>query len=406
MRSQFSSVSHTAQFGKNMGLLTAIGDAMSEAMILGRDVVLPVPDSHVSAPDHASLMSEHGSQQLASVPIFVADRFRCVLTLEKSSGAAFDVETVEFVRAIGVLCSPTLEDRYLAQRSLLQVLRDKTYQQLARLFGADYLGRKLLVGSTVLLLLFFFFATGSYRIAADTELEGVVQRVMAAPYAGYIAEGHVRAGDLVKAGDVVARLEDKELRLERQKWLSERSQYRHEYNAAFADTERSEVNIKRARMKQAAAELALTEQKLQRSNIVAPFDGVIISGDLSQRLGGFVEQGEVLFEIAPLDKYRVILLVDDTRISDVQPGQQGELVLSSLPDESYAFTVNRVTPITQAQDGANLFRVEASLIEASTQLRPGMQGVGKIEVDERRLISIWTRGFTDWLRLQLWKWLP
>ncbi len=405
------SVSHTAQFGKNMGLMTAIGEAMSEAMVLGRDVILPQPDSAVTAPDHGRLMSEHGSQSVLSIPVFVGDRFRCVLTLEKNlpdknTASDFDVETVEFVRAIGVLCSPTLEDRRLAQRSLLQVVRDKSREQLARLFGEGYLGRKLLATGLVLLLLFFFFATGSYRIAADTELEGVVQRVMAAPYSGYIAEERARAGDLVKAGDVVARLEDKELRLERQKWLSERSQYRHEYNKAFASEDRSEVNIKRARMQQASAQLALTEQKLQRSNIVAPFDGVIISGDLSQRLGGFVEQGEVLFEIAPLDRYRVILLVDDTRISDVSAGQHGELVLSSLPDESFEFVVSTVTPITRAKDGANLFRVEARLLQGSERLRPGMQGLGKIEVDERRLIGIWTRSFTEWLRLQLWKWLP
>jgi hypothetical protein len=35
-------------------------------------------------------------------------------------------------------------------------------------------------------------------------------------------------------------------------------------------------------------------------------------------------------------------------------------------------------------------------------LRPGMEGVGKIYVDERRLITVWTRSALEWLRLKVW----
>lgn len=399
-------VSHSAEFARQMGLLSAIGAAMAEALALGREVLLPQPDTVVSAPDHGVLLTEHNSRSVASVPIFVGDRYRCVLTLEKNSGAALDSEALEFVKAIAVLCSPTLEDRRAAQRSLWRVVVDKSREQLGRMIGTGYIGRKLIAAGLVLLVVFFSFATGTYRITAETELQGVVQRVMAAPFNGYVVEASVRAGDLVTADQVVARLDDKELRLEREKWLSERSQYRHEYNQAYARSERAGVNINQAKMKQAAAELALTEQQLARSRIMAPFDGLIISGDLSQRLGSFVEQGEVLFEIAPLDNYRIVLFVEDSRVADVQIDQQGSLVLSSLPDQTFSFVVTMITPMTEAREGANYFRVEARLLEGAERLRPGMQGVGKIAVDERLLIAIWTRSFTEWVSLQLWKWLP
>lgn len=35
-----------------------------------------------------------------------------------------------------------------------------------------------------------------------------------------------------------------------------------------------------------------------------------------------------------------------------------------------------------------------------------MEGVGKIEIDQRRLIWIWGHPILDWLRLKLWSWLP
>ena len=43
---------------------------------------------------------------------------------------------------------------------------------------------------------------------------------------------------------------------------------------------------------------------------------------------------------------------------------------------------------------------------APAVLRPGMEGVAKVEIDRRSQLWIWTRGLRDWFRLFLWKWLP
>jgi hypothetical protein len=40
--------------------------------------------------------------------------------------------------------------------------------------------------------------------------------------------------------------------------------------------------------------------------------------------------------------------------------------------------------------GRNFFRVEASATGDIAKLRPGMEGVGKIDVDRRKLLWIWT----------------
>ena len=47
-----------------------------------------------------------------------------------------------------------------------------------------------------------------------------------------------------------------------------------------------------------------------------------------------------------------------------------------------------------------------ALAKYDGQSLPGMQGVAKIHIDERKLVWIWTRSTTDWLRLWLWSWLP
>jgi multidrug resistance efflux pump len=255
-------------------------------------------------------------------------------------------------------------------------------------------------------VVFFSFKTGDYKITADTVIEGAVKRVVVAPFDGYIKEAQVRAGDLVESGMLMCTVDDRDLRLERLNWLSKQTQYQRQYQEALAEHKRAEAKIIKAQLEQATARLNLVESQLERTLIVAPFTGIVLSGDLSQRLGGSVEKGENLFEVAPLDAYRVIFEIDERRIADVRVGQHGYMILSALPHEHFDLVVEKVTPISIAKEGLNYFRVEATLRNISELLRPGMEGIGKLHVDRRNLLSIWTRDLREWLRLWVWSWWP
>jgi RND family efflux transporter MFP subunit len=249
-------------------------------------------------------------------------------------------------------------------------------------------------------------AGGEYRVTAHATVQGEVQRAVVAPFDGYIAASSARAGDRVAAGQELGRLDDKDLVLEQQNLTSQRGQLVGEYREALAGHDRAESTVKKARIDQIDAQLALVDEKLRRTRMTAPFDGLIVTGDISQSLGATVERGQVLFEMAPLDGYRVILQVDERDVADVAVGQSGALVLSSLPDERFRFSVAKITPVAESEEGKNFFRVEAKLEEGSERLRPGMEGVSKIEIGDRKLAWIWTHRLTDWLRLWSWTWLP
>jgi multidrug efflux pump subunit AcrA (membrane-fusion protein) len=140
--------------------------------------------------------------------------------------------------------------------------------------------------------------------------------------------------------------------------------------------------------------------------VLAPFDGIVVAGDLSQQLGAPIEKGKVLFEVAPLDSYRLVIEVDERDIADVAVGQRGSLLLSAFPSEEIKVTVEKVTPVSTAKEGRNFFRVEAQFDQPHDRLRPGMEGAGKIEIDRRSLVWIWTHQIVDWMRLAAWSWLP
>ncbi|MBT8446491.1 MAG: HlyD family efflux transporter periplasmic adaptor subunit, partial [Gammaproteobacteria bacterium] len=175
-----------------------------------------------------------------------------------------------------------------------------------------------------------------------------------------------------------------------------------EYREAMAERDRAKTAVLQAQLRQAEAQLDLIDAQLARTRVAAPFAGLVIDGDLSQSLGAPVERGSVLFKIAPLSGYRVVLQVDETDVAEVAAGQQGRLSLASLPGRTFPITIEQVTPVAEAADGHNRFRVEARLDESAEALRPGMEGVGKIAIGERRYGWLLTHRLVDWLTLKLW----
>jgi multidrug efflux pump subunit AcrA (membrane-fusion protein) len=153
---------------------------------------------------------------------------------------------------------------------------------------------------------------------------------------------------------------------------------------------------------EARAQLELVRQQLARTRLLAPMDGIVIKGDLSQTLGAPVQRGDALLTLAPAQQFRLIIEVDERDVAEVKAGQTGQLALSALPVDTLAFTVQRVTPVATVRDGRNAFEVEAKLAGPAPALRTGLEGVAKIDAGERSFAWIWGHRAVDWLRLAWW----
>ena len=275
---------------------------------------------------------------------------------------------------------------------------------MSGVFGSDYLGVKFISVLVVTAFVLMSFMRWDYKISADAMLEGAIERVITAPENGFIKEASARPGDVVEVGVALATLDDRDLQLEKLKWLGKFKQVSKEYREALALHDLSQIGILRAQLSQAEAQLEILEQKLSRTVIAVPISGVIVSGDYTRALGSPVERGQVLYKVSPLDDYRIVLQVDESDVSDITVGMHGELTLSAAAEETFEMEVLKITPVSIAENGINYFQVEASLITSPEFLRPGMQGIGKISVGERQVLWIWTHKMLDWIRLKLWSW--
>jgi RND family efflux transporter MFP subunit len=401
-------LSHTATFDPRSDLVRALGEAMDEVLDLGVAVSHPSPEGGDSpgAIAHAEAARALNVQAMLSVPLLHEAQTIGVLTFERNTGPPFDPGEQRIAQSIGVLLGPVWALQRAQERPWHVRAREAWRHGLVATFGPHHPGLKFAAGTCALLLLASALVQADHRVAARTVIEGSMQIASTAPFDGFIAAAAVRAGDTVKAGQPMARLDDRDLKLERERWNADLQQQQRKFQVAMAQADRGAMGVIAAQIAQSDAQLALASEKLARATLLAPFDGVVVSGDLSQSIGMPVEQGKLLFEVAPLEGYRVVLQVDDRDIARLALAQRGELVLSSLPERKLPFTVSTITPVAAQVDGRNVFRVEARIEGNPPRLRPGMEGVGKVVVGQRSLLWIWTHSAFDWLRLAFWNFMP
>ena len=402
-------LSHSAVFTDKANLVRELGASMDEAIDQRVITIFPPiePDSIAVTHHLAELVRAAGDGAACVVPFADGEAMAGAILLETPSGKRFDRDARSLCEYAALLLGPLLAVKRRDDRSLIAKARDSVQQFFQRLIGPAHTGLKLITGSVVLATVCLCLIDGEYRITADATLEGAIQRSIAVPLSGFVSEAYARAGDTVREGEEIFTLDSRDLRLELLKLTSQRAQYKREHSEALAGKDRAKVNILNAQLGQVDAQIALVEEQLSRTKVTAPFDSFIVSGDLSQSLGAPVERGQIVFEVAPLSDYRILLEVDERDVSALAISQTGVLAIAGLPDYVPHIEIKRITPVATTKEGRNVFEVEASLTEdPSGALKPGMQGVGKITVGDRKLIWIWTHKIVEWIRMFVWAWWP
>jgi len=215
----------------------------------------------------------------------------------------------------------------------------------------------------------------------------------------------VAAGDKVTQGQVLARLDRREMELEAASRESDVIVAEAEFRAAISSNERQSTGIARARLVQARARYDSVKQRLSRTELVSPIDGLVTAADATRTEGTAVSRGETLFEIAPGTDFEVHVLVDEADVYDVAKGQSGMLSLRAMPGTGLPIVVESVHPVAEAEGGENRFRVKANLVTPLDSLRPGQSGVVRLDAGQMSYFGALTRRMNRRLAELWWRWI-
>ncbi|HEU4460761.1 MAG TPA: HlyD family efflux transporter periplasmic adaptor subunit [Methylibium sp.] len=407
---RIEAVSDGSRIDHRRAMQLDLAAAMDEAIDEGATLRWPLADGEpprlVAA--HASHGQRHGLSSLATLPIVRAGRAVGALSIEFSHGRSATADELGCIEDLLAIVMPA----WLAQRERTRPWPRRFAARALALraaLGRQGAGRVKLAAAALLAAVgLLALRPAPDVVSAEARLEGRLQRALAAPADAYLKQIHVRPGDAVKAGSVLLDFEGEDLVLEQQRLRAELAGQDAALGDAMQRRDRARLAMASAKLDELRAQLAAVEQRLERSTLRAPFDAVVIAGDLQQQLGAPVKRGQTLLTLAPADGFRAIVEVEDGDIGAVRVGQHGSLVLTAEPHRAHAFTVARITPLAQSLQGRQVFEVEVALAHAAADaalLRPGMRGVARLAVGEAPRVAQWTREALAWMRLATWRWI-
>ncbi len=118
----------------------------------------------------------------------------------------------------------------------------------------------------------------------------------------------------------------------------------------------------------AQASLALVEARFSKTEIKAPFSGMI--GLRVVSIGDYVKEGADLVNLEAIDPIKVDFRVPENFLRDVKVGQSMQVTLDAVPGKTYEGRVIALNPLLDAAGRSVVVR--AQINNRDTTLRPGM----------------------------------
>lgn len=215
------------------------------------------------------------------------------------------------------------------------------------------------------------------------KIEPVTCRFMAAPFDGTLEKTFVKPGDLVRIGDLLARMDGREIRWKRAGILADQNQASKKRDAAQANHSYADQQIAQLEMERLALELRLLDHRAENLEISSPVDGMVTSGDLFRVEGAPLSVGQTLFEIAPLEQMIAEVAIADNEIGYASIGQSVEMRIDAYPNQTWQAKLTKIQPRSEIRDATNVFIAEVELDNTEGRLRPGMKGRARVVVGHR-----------------------
>jgi len=400
---RLQAMSHTERFDRKMEAIRLLEAAMEEALDQNEIIVFPSEqDGGPLTRDHAQYQKSEDLKHICSIPLHKGDDVVGVITLERMAGTFAETE-VQQIQLPCDLLSYRLQDLKYKDRWFGARMKDGIRDFGAKFFGPEHTLSKL-IGILILLgLLAMILIRVPYRVEANFILKSDEVFYQSVPFDSYIEEVFKEAGDPVNQGDALLKLDTDDLELEQSSIIADLNRFKREAEKARAARQLADMRISEALVEQNQARLELVQWRISQATLKSPIDGIMVEGDLKERLGAPVREGEVLFRIARIDRLYVEAEANERDIDDVLGAVDGEIAFVSQPKEKFPISIDRVEPSAVTKTSENVFLIRTAFLEnPESWFRPGMSGVAKLNAGKRSLFYIFTHRTVDFLRMFFW----
>ena len=201
---------------------------------------------------------------------------------------------------------------------------------------------------------------------------------------GIVVDVPFPEGRRLAAGDLIARLDDDQLKAEAQRARALRDQTQSTWERVKSIVDQGagapqDLDDATASLKVAEANLALAETRLKKTRITAPFAG--LAGKRLVSPGAFLRGGTPITQLAQIDKLRVTFAVPERILGSMHLGARVDVSTPAFPDVRLEGIVDVIEP--ELDPSTRTVGIVALVDNPDTILRPGMSATIAVVLQER-----------------------
>jgi putative peptide zinc metalloprotease protein len=174
----------------------------------------------------------------------------------------------------------------------------------------------------------------------------------------------------------------------------------------LAGTRKESIRETESQVNRLEEKLRILNMQLDLLNIRSPIDGVVATSYLHNRIGDFLDKGNVFCEIVSDGMMVIEMPVPEKEIGDVRKEFPITMKVRGYPRRWYEARVREIAPVAAANGSGQIVLVQGELPNPDGSLKAGMTGVGKILCGRRTVFEIASHRLVRWLRTEFWEYLP
>lgn len=221
----------------------------------------------------------------------------------------------------------------------------------------------------------------SESLSISGEIDAEERALITFQTGGRLSWVGVKEGDTVKKGSYIASLDQRELKKKLDRYLNLFMKSRIDFDQSRDDVEDKAVTDAMQRildkyqydLNNSVIDVELVDLSMQFANLSSPIDGVVVRVD-TPYAGVNIVPSQSVFEVINPETLYFTALVDQTEVSLIKPGLQGDITLDAYPDEILKGEVNSVSFTPKIDETGTVYETKIKLMNGKNDFKIGMTG--------------------------------
>jgi RND family efflux transporter MFP subunit len=407
---QLKAISGVTQINAADPAVSGLKEMLEWASISSEETHVTQHDDQIDDPRQetkakfAAYFAATGMRAFYALPL-IDDQGRLgVLSFESSDPDFLTIAHLEIIKVLAGQATVALRNASLYREVPFINLLEPLLQRKKRFLAMEKRRRRLMIALAVAATLFLIFCPLPMRVSGDAIVSSARTAQVQAGVDGVVKNVYVREGDDVRQGAALGDLEDWNYRADLAAAEAKYGEAMATMNRALAQNDGTLAGTERVKVGYLKAELTRARERLDRTTIRSPLDGIVSTPQVQNSVGRRLMHGDTFAEIMETSQVTVDVAVPEDDATLLRRGEHAFIKLESFPLRTFRGDTTVISPQSQVESEQRVFIARVNVSNLDGVIRPGMQGHGKLSVGWHPAGYVFFRGAAMWLWGKLWLW--